>query len=453
MGKILDEFRRQRLFVTNMNYGESRSRIAGFLDWLNSNDVTASIISEIENDGKVIEILNKSDYQNPPVVSNPEEVVQIGIYFMRQVKTGKEIWGFSQKYGILPSFSTKSVQDFQNEVVDRYIEPAIDYIQDKLVEKIQVVDNMTSTSPSQADPKKVFVIHGRNQEARNAMFTFLRAIGLQPLEWEHAVILTSNPSPYIGEILDKAFHTVQAFVVLLTGDDEARLREQFQTASDEDYEKMLTPQARPNVLFEAGLAFGIHPDRVVLVQLGKIRPFSDVVGRFTVRITNQIGARQGFANRLRSAGCEVNIDGIDWHTAGDFDSAVNSFAENTILPTITEEPDDSYYHFRIQQLLTASGKADKPKHLFNQRKSALNNVAENLKLGNPFQMEGITVSGFDINYGAVSLSILRSKSLAETTNLEPGNTVKIEKYWGSLKRREDVVDITTELKVFDKYKK
>jgi len=33
------------------------------------------------------------------------------------------------------------------------------------------------------------------------------------------------------------------------------------------------------VLFEAGLAMGRHPRKTVFVQVGKVKPFSDVGGR------------------------------------------------------------------------------------------------------------------------------------------------------------------------------
>ena len=57
---------------------------------------------------------------------------------------------------------------------------------------------------SQVDNRDVFVVHGRNNAAREAMFTFLRSIGLNPLEWSEAVRATGKASPYVGEVLDVA---------------------------------------------------------------------------------------------------------------------------------------------------------------------------------------------------------------------------------------------------------
>jgi predicted nucleotide-binding protein len=100
--------------------------------------------------------------------------------------------------------------------------------------------------------------------ARTAMFEFLRAIGLEPLEWNEATALAKAGAPYIGDVLDRAFAEVQAVVVVLTGDDLAHLRSEFVNAHDAPYERTPTPQARPNVLFEAGMAFGRHPERTIL---------------------------------------------------------------------------------------------------------------------------------------------------------------------------------------------
>jgi predicted nucleotide-binding protein len=63
-----------------------------------------------------------------------------------------------------------------------------------------------------SDGRTVFVVHGRNQAARKAMFAFLRAVGLNPLEWSEAIALTGSGSPYIGDILEAAFSRAQAVV-------------------------------------------------------------------------------------------------------------------------------------------------------------------------------------------------------------------------------------------------
>ena len=168
------------------------------------------------------------------------------------------------------------------------------------------------------DPKTVFVVHGRNDAVRNATFTFLRAIGLHPLEWSEAVAATGKGTPYIGEILDTAYTKAQAVLVLMTPDDEGRLREFFRKPKDPQHEVQLTPQARLNVLFEAGMAMGRFPERTILVELGSLRPFSDIGGRHVIRLDNTTQKRQELAQRLENAGCGISLKGTDWHTAGDF---------------------------------------------------------------------------------------------------------------------------------------
>lgn len=168
-------------------------------------------------------------------------------------------------------------------------------------------------APATADSRKVFVIHGRDEKTRKAMFDFLRALGLSPLEWNHAVSLTQKAAPYVGEVLDAAFNHAQAVIALLTGDDEARLRPELAGV-----EEPLTPQARPNVLFEAGMALGRQPTRTIFVEVGTLRPFSDIAGVHTIRFDNSLKKRQDLAERLRVSRCAVETSGTDWHDAGNF---------------------------------------------------------------------------------------------------------------------------------------
>jgi predicted nucleotide-binding protein len=167
--------------------------------------------------------------------------------------------------------------------------------------------------------KKVFVVHGRDEARRKSMFRLLRAMKLEPIQWSEAVSATGKAAPYIGEVLDKAFLDAAAVVVLLTPDDQARLKSTLRKLKDPKYESTLTGQARANVLFEAGMAFGHHQESTVLVQVGDLRPFSDIGGRHVVNLDNTALTRRDLANRLQTAGCDVNLDGSDWLTEGDFD--------------------------------------------------------------------------------------------------------------------------------------
>lgn len=184
--------------------------------------------------------------------------------------------------------------------------------------------SVEKTRTNVVDRRKIFVVYGRNIKARDALFMFLRSIDLHPMEWSEIIATTGRGAPYIAEILDKAFSQAQAVVVLMTPDDEGRLRKHFRKLDDRLHETELTPQARLNVLFEAGMAIGHFPNRTILVELGDLRPFSDIGGRHVVRLDDSTQKRQELAQRLKDAGCKVNLIGTDWHTAGEFKASLSN---------------------------------------------------------------------------------------------------------------------------------
>jgi predicted nucleotide-binding protein len=172
-----------------------------------------------------------------------------------------------------------------------------------------------------AKPKKddsVFVVHGRNEPLRKSFFEFLRSLGLKPMEWSAALMTAKGANPYIGDVLDSAMEKVSAVVVLFSPDDEARLKADLCSKEERTTEGKLLGQPRPNVIFEAGLALGRHPEKTLLVQIGKVRGFTDIAGKHVARLSNDIPKRNDVAMRLKKIGCEVDTSGSDWTSAGDF---------------------------------------------------------------------------------------------------------------------------------------
>ena len=75
-------------------------------------------------------------------------------------------------------------------------------------------------------------------------------------------------------------------IVVLSPDDKSKLADHFITPHDPAHEKTLTGQPRANVLWEGGMAYAHDADRTVLVQVGSVRPFSDISGHHILRRTD-----------------------------------------------------------------------------------------------------------------------------------------------------------------------
>jgi predicted nucleotide-binding protein len=174
--------------------------------------------------------------------------------------------------------------------------------------------------PKPKDPRKVIVVYGRDIKLRDALYAFLRAIGLDPIEWGQGMHATGKPTPSIPQTLDAMFREGAAVVVLLSPDDLVVLAPRLRRPKESKRETTRLGQARPNVFFEAGLAFGIYPDATVLVSVGEVKPFSDVDGLHITRIDGGIQKRWELVGKLRRAGAKVDVEGKDmWMTAGDFE--------------------------------------------------------------------------------------------------------------------------------------
>ena len=175
-----------------------------------------------------------------------------------------------------------------------------------------------SEPPDIGDRRSVFLVYGRWHEAVEATREFLGSLDLKVIEWEQAVQTTGKASPYIGEILDAGFKMAHAAIVLMTPDDVAALHPSLQPANTQP--EPLTGQPRPNVIFEAGMAWQQFRTRTLLVEFGSLRGFSDLSGVHMVRFDGSPRTRRAIASRLKTVGCAVDDTGDRWLSVGSFPS-------------------------------------------------------------------------------------------------------------------------------------
>jgi hypothetical protein len=140
MKGALEEFKYRRSLVSRLNYEEARDRLSGFYKWLGSDPATQKIINKLTDTVDMESLIKETGTGIPPKASTPEEIAAIGIFFLEKCCAGEDPVDFSDTYGIRPSFTTSSIQDSLNEVVNRYIDPAFDYIEREL--ELQQADRL-----------------------------------------------------------------------------------------------------------------------------------------------------------------------------------------------------------------------------------------------------------------------------------------------------------------------
>lgn len=200
-----------------------------------------------------------------------------------------------------------------------------------------------------ADPKKVFIIHGRNVAAKNAVEHFVQSLGLESLEFDE-VSASLGGSAFVGDVVREGLKRAQGIIALFTPDEFSTLRPDHRGTRDkaEDVQRW---QARPNVIFEAGMAYGMGPKRTVLVTIGgEVSLFSDVGGVHVVRLTNTSG-RSTLRQKLIGMGCAVSERADAWTDparSGDFEACIAGLAEVSpsdpfAEPAVAAEPEDERF--------------------------------------------------------------------------------------------------------------
>lgn len=177
------------------------------------------------------------------------------------------------------------------------------------------------------DPKKVFIIHGRNTKARDELGIFVRSLGLSPINFMD-LRASMGGTPTVAEIVERGMDQAQGVIALITADEYAAVRPDFRYPHDQ-FDEIQRWQARPNVIFEAGMAFGRDRKRVVFVLLGNPKLFTDVAGIHVLRPNNDPSSDRATLRTTlsRGMGCDIELHSTDWMRSGDFETCVKLLPE------------------------------------------------------------------------------------------------------------------------------
>ena len=148
-------------------------------------------------------------------------------------------------------------------------------------------------APARAPSRKVFVVHGHDEGARESVARFLEKLGFK------AIILheQANQGRTIIEKIE-ANSDVSFAVVLLTGDDEGRKK-----GGDE-----MRSRARQNVILELGYFVGIlGREHVCALKRGDVEIPSDFGGVVYEQFDDNGGWKAALGKELEAAG-----HSIDW---------------------------------------------------------------------------------------------------------------------------------------------
>jgi predicted nucleotide-binding protein len=173
-------------------------------------------------------------------------------------------------------------------------------------EKRTALSTAKKKQPQRA--KRVFVAHGRHSEAYEAMKELLKTLGLTAYDFDDQLESVENASPFVGDVVRSALLNAQAIIVLFTAEELAQLSPTFYHSQDNYHPVNVRRwQARPNVIFEAGMALAKSPRRTLLVALGPdVQFFSDMDGRHIMRVLEDSEkVREKLAKKLLLAGCAV----------------------------------------------------------------------------------------------------------------------------------------------------
>lgn len=261
-------------------------------------DAAAKIKAQIERGGQIRDIPIQSDQEMSRAWAEEERWSKFNAELLTRLFDNPSIaqeydrasisFGYDQLHERIDAFR-EHVSERINRLESIY--ERLDLIPEKLESRVAAVPAREASSLS----RDVFIVHGHDEAAREALARFIERLGLRP------VILHEQPNA--GRTLVEKFerHSDVGFaVVLLTPDDVGYPR---------DHPEQARPRARQNVIFELGYFLGkIARAKVCALHKGDVEILSDYQGVVYIQMDSGGAWQLLLAKEIREAGIDIDLN-------------------------------------------------------------------------------------------------------------------------------------------------
>lgn len=164
--------------------------------------------------------------------------------------------------------------------------------------KINLLLGKESICQTQPKDYRLFIVYGHDKAAREQLERICEQLNIK------AEKVTNQSGKLIMEALEGKIEKISAGIVLLTPDDYAGLKEDYDNKGSDG----LHMQARQNVILEMGMLMGkLGRDKVIILQKEGVQIPSDIQGLFVLRFKNHVqDTTPKLAKKLEELG--FNID-------------------------------------------------------------------------------------------------------------------------------------------------
>lgn len=151
-------------------------------------------------------------------------------------------------------FTHDIVADYKKQIQRQITQMQSDINKVDLIECFASGPKQSNRETKEEQPlsKKIFIVHGHNEEMKQTVARVVTNLGLNPIILHEQ----ANKGRTIIDKLESNAENIQFAIILLSGDDLAASIKDLEGVKDEDVGKRLEKRARQNVVFEMGYFAG-----------------------------------------------------------------------------------------------------------------------------------------------------------------------------------------------------